>query len=377
MIFGLRRRSEGAARPIDNDLPRGMLLAGAWSWRILAIAGVIALFIFLVIEFRVIVIPMLVAVIVSALLVPFSEFLQRHRWPRWLAIATTLVVTVGAISSLVYLVVTQVRAGWPDLQAQSIAAWDRLTDWLLASPLHVTEDQIAEWAGGLWEGIQRDSSVWINGALTVGSTAGHLVAGTLIAIFAILLILIDGKNIWAWFVRIFPRNARVAIDGAGQAGWVTLSNFGKVQIFVAAVDAVGIGLGAFILGLPLAVPLAIVVFLGSFIPIVGAVATGAIAVLIALIYKDLVIAIIMLAIVIVVQQVESHVLQPLVMGQAVKVHPLAVVLAVASGSYIAGIAGALFAVPIVATANAMIGYIGRGGWRKNPHPDLDDVLASD
>ncbi|MBX3092972.1 MAG: AI-2E family transporter [Cryobacterium sp.] len=376
-MFGLRRRSEGATRPIDSDLPRGMLLAGAWSWRILAIAGVVALFIFLVIEFRVIVIPMLVAIIVSALLVPFSEFLQRHRWPRWLAIATTLVVTVGAISSLVYLVVTQVRAGWPDLQAQSLAAWDRLTDWLLASPLHVTEEQIAEWAAGLWEGIQRDSSVWINGALTVGSTAGHLVAGALIAIFAILLILIDGKNIWAWFVRIFPRNARVAIDGAGQAGWVTLSNFGKVQVFVAAVDAVGIGLGAFFLGLPLAVPLAIVVFLGSFIPIVGAVATGAIAVLIALIYKDLVIAIIMLAIVIVVQQVESHVLQPLVMGQAVKVHPLAVVLAVAAGSYIAGIAGALFAVPIVATANAVIGYIGRGGWRKHPHPDLDDVLASD
>src|SRR5690606_18502704 len=137
---------------------------------------------------------------------------------------------------------------------------------------------------GLWEGIERDSSVWINGALSVGSTAGHFVAGALIAVFAILLILIDGKNIWAWFVRIFPRKARVAISGAGEAGWMTLSNFAKVQIFVAAGDAVGIGLGAFFLGLPLSVPLAIVVFLGSFIPIVGAVATGAIAVFIALIY---------------------------------------------------------------------------------------------
>lgn len=378
MIFGSRRRAEAdARRSIDNDLPRGMLLAGAWSWRILAIAGVVALFVFLVIELRVIVIPMLVAIIVSALLVPFSEFLQRHRWPRWLAITTTLTVTIGVISALVYLVVTQVRAGWPDLQAQSLAAWDRLTDWLLASPLHVTESQIGQWAADLWEGVQRDSSVWINGALSVGSTAGHFVAGALIAVFAILLILIDGKNIWAWFVRIFPRKARVAIGGAGQAGWVTLSNFAKVQIFVAAVDAIGIGLGAFFLGLPLSVPLAIVVFLGSFIPIVGAVATGAIAVFIALIYKDLVIAIIMLAIVIVVQQVESHVLQPLVMGQAVKVHPLAVVLAVAAGSYIAGIAGALFAVPIVATANAVISYIGRGAWRENPHPDLDDLLARD
>lgn len=354
-----------------------MLLAGAWSWRVLAIAGVIALVVFLVIELRIIVIPMLVAVIVSALLVPFSQFLQRHRWPKWLAVTTTLALTVGVVSGLVYLVVTQVRTGWPDLQAQSVAAWDRFTEWLLDSPMHITEAQVGEWAADLWHEIERDSSAWISGALSVGSTAGQFIAGTLIAIFAILLILIDGKNIWAWVVRLFPRTARVAIDGAGQAGWVTLSNFAKVQIFVAAVDAVGIGLGAVILGLPLAIPLAIVVFLGSFIPIVGAVATGAIAVFIALIYKDLVIAIIMLAIVILVQQIEGNVLQPLVMGQAVKVHPLAVVLAVAAGSYIAGIAGALFAVPIVATANAVISYIGRGAWREHPHPDLDVVLARD
>src|SRR5690606_25576021 len=139
-----------------------MLLAGAWSWRILAIAGVVALFVFLVIEFRAIVIPMLVAVIVSSLLVPFSQFLQRHGWPKWLAITTTLVTTVAAISALVYLVVTQVRSGWPDLQAQSVAAWDRFTDWLLASPLHITEGQVADWAADLWKNVERDSSVWIN-----------------------------------------------------------------------------------------------------------------------------------------------------------------------------------------------------------------------
>lgn len=352
-----------------------MIIAGAWSWRILAIAGVAALFIFLVIELRIIVIPLLVAVIVSALLVPFRQFLQRHGWPRWLAITTTLVVTVGAITALVYLVVTQVRAGWPDLQEQSIAAWDRFTEWLLASPLHITESQVLDWADEFWQSIERDSSIWISGALSVGSTAGQFLAGALIALFAILLILIDGKNIWAWCVRLFPRKARVAVDGAGRAGWVTLSNFAKVQIFVAAVDAIGIGLGAFILGLPLAVPIGIAVFIGAFIPIVGAVVTGAFAVFIALIYKDLLIALIMLAIVILVQQIEGNVLQPLVMGTAVKVHPLAVVLAVAAGSYIAGIAGALFAVPIVATANVFIGYIARGEWRTAAPPDLKTVAA--
>ena len=354
-----------------------MRIAGAWSWRILAVAGVVALVIFLVMQLRVIVIPMLVAIIISALLVPFSEFLQRHRWPRWLAILTSALTAIGVVTALVYIIVTQIRAGWPDLQRQSVAAWDEFTAFLLQSPLHLTEDQIVEYGQDIWEGLQRDSSTWISGVLSVGSTAGHLLAGLLITLFASLLILIDGRNIWAWVVRLFPRKARAAVDGSGRAGWVTLTNFGKVQVFVAAVDAIGIGLGALILGLPLAIPIAIVVFLGSFIPIVGAVVTGALAVFIALIYTDLVVALIMLAIVIAVQQLESHVLQPLVMGNAVKVHPLAVVLAVAGGSYLAGIAGALFAVPIVATVNAMIHYIAGGDWRSHPDPDIQDVLRSE
>jgi putative heme transporter len=149
-------------------------------------------------------------------------------------------------------------------------------------------------------------------------------------------------------------------------GWTTLTSFVRVQIFVAAIDAVGIGVGALILGLPLAIPIAVAVFLGSFIPIVGAVATGVLAVFVALIYKDVVIALIMLAIVLLVQQVEGHVLQPLVMGSAVKVHPVAVVFAVAGGSFLAGIPGALFAVPVVAVLNVMIRYIASGSWRTDP-----------
>src|SRR5690606_9306449 len=144
----------------------------------------------------------------------------------------------------------------------------------------------------------------------------------------------------------------------------TLTQFVKVQIFVAAIDAIGIGLGAFILQLPLVVPIAVAVFLGSFVPIVGAVLTGALAVFIALVFKDIVVALIMLGIVLLVQQVESHVLQPLIMGNAVKIHPLAVVLAVAGGSFLAGIPGALFAVPVVATLNVMVGYIARARWKE-------------
>ncbi|MDP9028111.1 MAG: AI-2E family transporter, partial [Actinomycetota bacterium] len=194
-------------------------------------------------------------------------------------------------------------------------------------------------------------------------------------------LLIDGRGIWHWLVKLFPVRARAAMIGAGEAGWITLTTFVKVQIFVAFVDAVGIGLGAFILGLftggfPLVIPIAIAVFLGSFIPLVGAVATGAIAVFVALVYLGPVPALIMLGVVILVQQLEGHVLQPFVMGNAVKVHPLAVVLAVATGALIGGIPGALFAVPLAATLNVMVGYAARGDWRVNPHPSVSDVVPA-
>lgn len=348
-----------------------MRIAGAWSWRILAIVGVLGILIFLIMELRIIVVPLMIATLLSALLVPFSHFLIRHRWPRWLAIVTTIVGLVAIIGGLVVLVVWQIRVGWPDLRDQSLVAWEDLKDFLLQSPLHLTEEQLTQFGEELWTTVQRDSAVWVSGAMSIGSTAGHFIAGLFLVIFATIIMLIDGRGIWNWFVRLFPRKARPAINGSGLAGWGTLTNFVKVQIFVAAIDAVGIGIGAAILQLPLVVPIAIAVFLGSFIPIVGAVVTGALAVFIALIYKDIVIALIMLGIVLLVQQVESHILQPLIMGSAVKVHPLAVVLAVAGGSYLAGIPGALFAVPVVATLNVMVGYIARGRWRLSPgqaHP---------
>lgn len=353
-----------------------MVIASAWSWRILVLAGAIALFVYLVIQLRLIVIPLLVALLLAALLVPFVQLLQRHRWPKWLAVTVAELGLIGVVTGLVYLVVWQVRAGLPDLQRQSVTAWENLKDFLLESPLHLTDTQINAFGDQIWTSIQRDSEVWVSGALSVGSTAGHLLTGVLLVLFITLFILIDGDRIWAWLIRLFPRKARPALNGSGRAGWDTLTRFVKVQIFVAAVDAVGIGLGAFFLGLPLVIPIAVAVFLGSFIPIVGAVLTGALAVFIALIYKDLFIALIMLIIVLVVQQLESHILQPLVMGSAVKVHPVAVVLAVAAGSYIAGIPGALFAVPLVATLNVMVLYVARGTWRTDALSATEVALAA-
>lgn len=359
----------------DPSLPRGMVIAGAWSWRLLVIAGVIGLFVWLVIQLRIIVIPFMVALLVSALLVPFSNWLQRHRWPKWAAVVVSLVGLLVVVSGLVYLVVLQLVDGWPSLRDRSVASYEQFKDFLLASPLHLTERQLNDYVSDAVIALQTDSQPLLRGALSVGTTVGHVGAGLLLCLFATIFLLIGGAEIWRWVVRIFPRTARAAIDGAGRAGWTTLTNFVKVQIFVAFVDAVGIGLGALLLGLPLVAPIAIAVFLGSFVPVVGAVATGTIAVVIALVYNGWVVALLMLAVVILVQQLEGHLLQPFVMGSAVKVHPLAVVFAVAAGSLLAGIPGALFAVPVVAVLNVMISYVASGRWKTTDRPIQSDVRS--
>lgn len=364
-----------AEREVTASVPFGMRLAAAWSWRLLLVGGVLAVVVFLIIQLRLIVIPILVAVLIGALLVPFAGFLQRHRWPKWLAVAVAMLSALAAVGGLLTLGITQIVRGSDELAAQSLVAWDEFREWLLEGPFHITEQQLNDFVDQVVTSVQEDGSVLLTGALSLGSTLGHFLAGMLLALFATLFILIDGRGIWNWIVGIFPRRARAAIDGAGVAGWATLQNFVKVQILVATIDAIGIGLGAFFLGLPLAVPIAILVFLGSFIPIVGAVVTGALAVFVALVYSGAGPALAMLGIVLLVQQVEGHVLQPLIMGTAVKVHPLGVVVAVATGSLLAGIPGALFAVPVAAVLNVMIAYVASGEWKDDIPPPATAARA--
>ena len=374
-----RRPDEASDQVVDASLSPAIRIAAAWSWRILVVLAVLGVFVFLFIQLRDIVIPFMIALLLAALLVPFSQWLQRrHHWPKWAAVAVSEVGILAILAGLIYLVVSFVIRGYPALEKQTIARYGDVKDFL-ASSFGLTDKDITAYVDQVVASLQKDSSSLLTGAISVGSTAGHVLAGFLIVLFSTLFLLIDGRGIWHWLVRLFPVKARAALIGAGEAGWITLTTFVKVQIFVAFVDAVGIGLGAFIIGLftggfPLVIPIAIAVFLGSFIPLVGAVATGALAVFVALVYLGPIPAVIMLGVVILVQQLEGHVLQPFVMGNAVKVHPLAVVLAVATGGLIGGIPGALFAVPVVATFNVMIGYIARGEWRVDPHPTVSDVI---
>lgn len=373
-LFAQRRRKKAAGeRTASNDdgVTPGVRVASAWSWRLLVIGGAVAVVIFLVVQLRLIVIPVLIAILIGALLIPYRDFLVRHRFPHWLAVTTAFLTFIVVVTGGLTLAVLQVVRQSHELREQTLSFVDGFRYWLTTAPFALTETQINNFISTLGASAQQDSHVLLSGALSVSSTLGHVLTGILLTLFCVLFILIDGRTIWRWMLRLFPANARSALSSAGTAGWATLRNFVKIQILVAFIDAVGIALGALILGLPLVIPIGVLVFLGSFIPVVGAVLTGALAVFIALVFKGWVFSLIMLGVVLLVQQIEGHVLQPLIMGTAVKVHPLAVVLSVAAGSLLAGISGALFAVPFVAVLNVMVHDISSGAWRK-PR-DKDDL----
>lgn len=360
----------------DETVPLPLRITAAYAWRLLLIAAAIGVFIWLVMLLKLLVIPLMVGILITALLWPAFGWMLRHRFPRVVAIIIALLGTAAIVAGLVWLVVWQVRLELPKVQASSADAFQDFQVWLHEGPLNLSDTQIADYLDqGLAFLNEQAQALW-TGALAIGTTLGHVVTGAVLSLFILICLLADGASIWRWTLKIFPRTARPAVDGAARNGWATIVNYARTQLFVATIDAIGIGLGAFLLQVPLALPVAVLVFLGSFIPIVGAVVTGAVAVFLALVYNGPWIALWMLLVVLAVQQIEGHILQPIMMGSAVKVHPLAVVLVVAGGAMIGGIPGALFAVPLAAFVNVAAVTVSSGSWRTGVGPSGDLIWST-
>lgn len=376
LFDAVRDRSRVVSTELSGSMPRGLRIATAYSWRFLVVAAAIGVAVWLVIQLKLLVIPLLIAILVSALLYPGFTWMLRHRVPRWIAIVVSVVSTLAIVTGLLWLAVWQITRQWSTVQDRTVDAIGEFRQYLIDGPLHLSAEQIDDLLAQGWSFLQEQAELLWSGALAIGSTVGHVVTGTLLAIFILLCLLADGAGIWRWVLRLFPKRARPAADGAGRAGWVTVVNYARTQLLVATIDAIGIGLGAFLLGVPLAIPVAVLVFLGAFVPFVGAVVTGAVAVFLALVYNGPWIALWMLIVVLGVQQLEGHVLQPLLMGSAVKVHPLAVVLVVAGGAMIAGIPGALFAVPLAAFVNVVAVYLGQRAWETGVRPSGDLIWST-
>jgi predicted PurR-regulated permease PerM len=340
---------------VDLGVTPGMQIASAWAWRFLVIVAAIALIGWGMRYVSEVVVPVTVGILLTALLIPVTKGLQKLRLPRGPAAGITVIGTIVLVAGLLTLVGTQIATQFDKLSTQVGEGVQKARD-LLRINFGVSEQEITDSLNRLRETVTNGGALGQR-VTEVGTTATHVVAGLFIALFCLFFFLYQGEQIWAWVVRLFPRHAREKADSSGRKAWVSLTAFVRATIIVAAVDAIGISLGAAVLGVPLVSAIGILVFVGAFVPVVGALVSGIVAVLVALVAKGPIVAIIMLGVVIGVQQLEAHVLQPFLLGRAVSVHPLAVILSIATGVVIAGIVGALLAVPTAAVLNTIVNHL--------------------
>lgn len=341
-------------------VPHSLQVVAALSWRALLVVAAIYVFVRIV---RLVWVPFLAlaaALFLGALLQGYAEFLRdRCRFPRGLAAISGVLTLLIVLAALGYFVENQVAGSMDTLRSDLNRAGDDFIHWLHRGPLHLSNRDIDRYQGELVDTLKKQQGRLTSIGVAGLSSGVELITGALIALFTCFFLLYDGERMWGWVRRLFPGRARQSVDIAGGAAWNALTGYVRGTVMVAAIDAVCIGIGLLALRVPLAIPLAVIIFVGAFVPLVGAIATGVIAVLVALVTKGWVVALIVLAILVAVQQIEGHLLQPLVLGRSVRLHPVAIIFAVAVGTTLAGIGGAILAVPIVAVLNSAVGALYR------------------
>ncbi|MBV8928109.1 MAG: AI-2E family transporter [Mycobacteriaceae bacterium] len=334
--------------PEDQAVTPLVRKATAWAWRLLLLLTTLVAVLWVVKHLLVIFVPVALAGILTALLLPGVDWLDHHRIPRGGAVFILLLSAFAVLGGILTFVVSQFIDGLPQLVDQVSHSIDTTRDWLTQGPLHLTRQQIDQVSKSAVDTLRNNQTRITSGALSTTKTITEIITGAFVVLFTLIFFLYGGRNIYQFVTQIFPVSVREKVREAGKAGFGALIGYVRATFLVALVDATGIGTGLAIMSVPLALPLASLVFLGAFIPLVGAVISGFLAVIVALIAKGWVYALITLGVVIGVQQLEAHVLQPLVMGRAVSIHPLAVILGITAGGVLGGIVGALLAVPTIA-----------------------------
>ena len=358
----------------DAEVPHSLRISAAWCWRLIVVGVVGWVLLRFIGQVKIVIIPLAIAMLLSALLAPAVGWLLRARLPRSLATLLVLVGGIAAVAGTLTLVVNQFVDGLPQLTENATQGILQIQTWAKTGPLHLTDAQVDQAIASGRDWVNSNTSSLTATGVATATTLAEVLTGALLVLFSTFFFLRDGRKIWRFIVRLFPVNARWQLSDAGDASWATLGSYVRATVLVAFIDAVGIGLALVILKVPFAFPLAALVFLGAFIPIVGASVSGAVAVLVALVDRGWVIALSVLIAVLVVQQLEGHVLQPLIMGRAVATHPLVVIIGIACGVVLAGIVGALVAVPLIAVLNTGIRRLARR--RPEVPPDAVVVTAT-
>ncbi|MGP4004164.1 AI-2E family transporter [Streptomyces sp. 8N706] len=338
-------------------VPWGVRVAAEASWRLLVLAGTLYVLMRAISAVQLVVLSFVAALLITALLQPSVAWLRKAGLPRGLATVLTFITGFVIMGLVGWFVAWQVMENIDDLSQRIQDGIDELQKWLLQSPFHVTEAQIKDIAKSLREAVGSNTEEITSAGIEGVAVILEFLTGILLAMFSTLFLLYDGRKIWNWLLKLVPSGARDGVAGAGPRAWSTLTAYVRGTVIVAMIDAIFIGLGIYFLDVPMAVPLAVFIFLFSFIPLVGAVVSGALAVIVGLVTQGVFTGLMVLVVVLAVQQIEGHVLQPFILGRAVRVHPLAVVLSVAAGSLVAGVGGAVVAVPLVAVTNTVVGYL--------------------
>ncbi|GGX59227.1 AI-2E family transporter [Streptomyces fructofermentans] len=334
-----------------------MRVAAEAGWRLLVIAGTVWVLVQAISAVRLLVLSLAAAILVTALLQPTVARLHRHGVPQGVATVLTALCGFVLLGLVGWFVIWQVTDNLEDLTDSLQGGVDELKRRLLDSPFHITEEMLDNITEKLSDGIGSSSDKLTTAGIHGVAVIVEFLTGVLLTVFSTLFLLYDGPRIWKWSLKFAPAPARPALEGAGPLAWRTLSAYVHGTVIIAFIDALCIGLGIYFLDVPLALPLAVVIFAAAFVPLVGAVVSGALAVVVAFVAEGLVTALLVLLIVLGVQQLEGHILQPFILGRAVRVHPLAVILSVAAGGLLAGIGGAVVAVPLVAVANTVVSYL--------------------
>ncbi|HSO69929.1 MAG TPA: AI-2E family transporter [Arachnia sp.] len=348
------------AEPVDRAdvIGQGGRWLALWSGRFLLIALALAALGWIFGQFWDAVLPLLLALLLTSVLWPATAALKRVGVPYALGAAISLLGGVGIIAGLIASIAPSVARQWPELSSQAVQGVRRLQEWAAGPPLNLRDEELDTWITQGLDYLQSRAGEIFSQALSIGGSVGNVVITLLLMVVLTFFFLKDGANFLGWTRRVVGRRAGFHATELLTRLWGTISGYIRTQAIVSFVDAFFIGLGLVLLGVPLAFPLAVITFIAGFIPMVGAVTAGAFAVLVALVSNGFTTAALVLGLILLVQQLEGNILQPLLQSKVMQLHPVVVLLAVVLGSVWFGIIGAFLAVPVVAAIAVVLRYIG-------------------
>ena len=346
-----------AARSGAAEVPGWLQRAAGWSWRLLLIAVVLYLGFRVASMLRLVVLPCIAALLLTALLQPLVGRLRRAGLPALAATWCTLLIAVALLAGAATLAATQVTASYPTLVHEIGSTVHGLQRWLAGAPFHLRQTGLEQLSNRVLSYLKQHQAMVAGTVVTGGRIFLQVLAGLILTLFVTFFLLKDGDRIWAWLVGFLGHQQGLRARAAGAAAWLALTYYVRGTVAVAAIHAVVIGCALWFLGVPIFVPLVILVFLAAFVPLVGILVAGALAVAVTLGTRGWLAAVVLVAIFVLENQVESHLLQPLLVGHMVRLHPLAIILVLAVGGVVAGIPGAIIAVPLAAALTRAAPYL--------------------